>query len=108
MKQRGFSLYDIEEFLRDAGAEKINESAVTCLERELEDTIKELVGEARVYANYAGRRAMIKRSDMDLVGGRKRGGSTVMYSALKARRPRRKIARRPVQRPTVDLITAKL
>ncbi len=66
MGSRGFSLYDIEQFLKEAGSERISESAIVTLEKELEDTVKELVEEAGVYANYAGRR-MIHRSDVELV-----------------------------------------
>jgi histone H3/H4 len=65
-KQRGFSLYDIEEFLKEAGCKRVSESAVISLEKELEDTVKELVRDAEVYANYAGRRKLIKRSDIEL------------------------------------------
>ena len=36
MGERGFSLYDIEQFIREAGAEKVTEDAVMNLERELE------------------------------------------------------------------------
>lgn len=64
MVNREFSLYDIEQFLREAGAEKVNERAVISLEKELEDTVKELLAEASVYANYAGRKRLIKRSDI--------------------------------------------
>lgn len=70
--RRGFSLYDIEQFLREAGAEKVNEKAVISLQKELSDTVKELVEEASVYANYAGRSRMIKRSDLALISGKRR------------------------------------
>jgi histone H3/H4 len=59
-------MYDIEQFLKEAGAEKINEKAVISLERELQDTVNELVYEASIYANYAGRRKVIKVSDIEL------------------------------------------
>ncbi len=65
-KNRAFSLYDIEEFLKEAGAEKINERAIVSLEKELENTVKEIVNEAQVYANYAGRTKLIKGSDVRL------------------------------------------
>ena len=68
-KQRGFSLYDIEQFIREAGAEKINEKAVVSLEKELEDTVNELINEASMYANYAGRKRLIKLSDIELANG---------------------------------------
>ena len=35
MSDREFSLYDIEQFLREAGAEKVTEDAVLNLEKEL-------------------------------------------------------------------------
>jgi len=66
-KNREFSLYDIEEFLKEAGAERINEKAVVSLEKELEDTVKELIDEVTVYANYAGRKKLIKKDDIELV-----------------------------------------
>jgi histone H3/H4 len=65
-KRRGFSLYDIEEFLKEVGCTRVSESAVISLEKELEDTVKELVTDAEVYAHYAGRRRLIKRSDVEL------------------------------------------
>jgi histone H3/H4 len=73
MKKREFSLYDVEQFLREAGAERINEKAVISLEKEIEDTVKELVDEASMYADYAGRKSMIDSSDIELAqhnGGR--------------------------------------
>ncbi|MGC8648756.1 MAG: hypothetical protein ACP5UN_00855 [Candidatus Micrarchaeia archaeon] len=66
-KNREFSLYDIEEFLKEAGAERVNEKAIVSLEKELEDTVKELIGEATLYANYAGRQKLIKKDDVKLV-----------------------------------------
>ncbi len=66
-KRRGFSLYDIEQFLKESGCKRISEGAVISLEKELEDTVKELIVEAEVYANYAGRKKLIKRSDIELV-----------------------------------------
>ncbi len=64
MKRRGFSPYDIEGFLREAGAEDVNEKAVFCLKRELEELTKDLVESARAYANYGGRQSLIKRNDL--------------------------------------------
>jgi histone H3/H4 len=69
---RGFSLYDMEQFFRDAGAPRVNEKAMVSLEKELNDTVKQLVEEAQVYANYAGRRKTIKRADVAFVGSRAR------------------------------------
>ncbi|EET90429.1 MAG: hypothetical protein LVQ97_03170 [Candidatus Micrarchaeales archaeon] len=65
-KQRGFSPYDIEQFLKEAGAEKINENAVFEFEKELECMLDELVEQAKIYANYAGRKKLIRGSDIDL------------------------------------------
>ncbi len=93
IKQRGFSLYDVEEFLKEAGAEHINEKAVVSLEKELEETVKELVGEASLYANYAGRKNIIKSSDVDFLKGNDYGlrQHTVYSTSLKKRiRTRRK------------------
>lgn len=59
-------MYDLEQFLREAGAERINEKAVRSLGRELEDTVKQLLEEASMYANYAGRKKLINLSDIDL------------------------------------------
>jgi hypothetical protein len=70
-KNREFSLYDIEEFLKEAGAERINEKAVINLEKELENTVKELINEAHLYANYAGRSKLIKEEDVKLVSKRR-------------------------------------
>lgn len=72
VNKHAFSLYDVEQFLREAGAEKINEKAVISLERELQDTVNELVSEAAIYANYAGRKRVIKLSDIDLAQKSKR------------------------------------
>ena len=62
-------MYDVEQFIREAGAEKVNERAVVCLERELKETADHLVELAAVYANHAGRTAVIKRSDVVLANG---------------------------------------
>lgn len=66
-RKKGFSFYDIEQFLRDAGAQKINEGAVDMFENELEETVNELIDKAKVYANYAGRKKLIKDSDIILI-----------------------------------------
>jgi len=66
-RKKGFSFYDIEQFLRDAGAQKINEGAVDMFENELEETVNELIDKAKIYANYAGRKRLIKESDIILI-----------------------------------------
>ncbi|MCL5100267.1 MAG: hypothetical protein M1158_04100 [Candidatus Marsarchaeota archaeon] len=106
MKQRGFSLYDVEEFLKKAGAERINENAVACLEREIEETVKDMVGEARLYANYAGRKALIRHSDLELIGTN--GGRVLVYGNPTKKRAAVRRKARPFRRPTVDVIRAKV
>jgi histone H3/H4 len=73
----------MEQFLRDAGAERVNEKAVVSLEKELNDTVKQLVEDAQVYANYAGRKRVIKRSDIALAGAK--GGSRRYIPVRKAK-----------------------
>jgi len=88
-KKREFSLYDIEEYLRDAGAEKVNEKALISFERELEEAVDGFINEAAVYANYAGRRKMIKYSDIELMGDLSKHGSPgpmLINKHIKARR----------------------
>jgi histone H3/H4 len=67
-KKRLFSLYDIEQFLREAGAERVNEKAVISFEQELESTLNGLLNEVEKYANYAGRTKLINGSDVRLLG----------------------------------------
>lgn len=71
MVKKGFSLYDIEQFLKDAGAVEINERAIFSLKSELETLTKELVESAQAYAKYAGRSKKIKCSDVVLAEGTK-------------------------------------
>lgn len=72
-------MYDVEQFLREAGAEKINERAVISLERELKDTVEQIVYEASIYANYAGRRKLIQISDVKLAERTKRKAGRILY-----------------------------
>ncbi|MEM3202544.1 MAG: hypothetical protein QXS81_05550 [Candidatus Micrarchaeaceae archaeon] len=65
-KQKAFSYYDIEEFLKEAGAERVNEKAVMSFEAELEGYMKELASEAKIFANHAGRSKKITNSDIKL------------------------------------------
>ncbi len=69
--KNSFSFYDIEQFLREAGAQKINEGAVDIFEKELEETVNELIDKAKIYANYAGRKKLIKESDIALIFNKK-------------------------------------
>lgn len=62
--ERKFSLYDIEQFIREAGAERVTEDAVLNLERELEKLADRIADNAMKYAEHAGRRKLIKRDDI--------------------------------------------
>ena len=100
MNKREFSLYDIEQFLREAGAERINEKAVISLEKEIEDTVKELVDEASMYANYAGRKSMINSSDIELAqhnGGRIGARRPSIRAHALGQRPRRALSRNRIR-----------
>ncbi|MFH1470173.1 MAG: histone [Candidatus Micrarchaeota archaeon] len=57
--------YDIERFLREAGADRVSESATEKLIEILEDEAKEIVHRARRYAKYA-RRKKIRPEDIEL------------------------------------------
>ncbi len=89
-------MYDVEQFIREAGAEKVNERAVICLERELKETADHLVELAATYANHAGRTAVIKRSDVVLANGIK----PRRHSRLR-RHPKRISNRTVLLRPNV-------
>jgi histone H3/H4 len=67
--ERAFSLYDVEQFIREAGAEKVTEDAVLNLERELEKLTEALANKAIRYAAHAGRRKLIKKNDVLLTMG---------------------------------------
>lgn len=79
MKKRSFSSYDIEEFLREAGAEKVNEKAVESLRKELEETINGLIEDANFYAHYAGRKKLITSSDIDIAHKHKGGIKKISF-----------------------------
>ncbi len=64
MSDREFSLYDIEQFLREAGAEKVTEDAVLNLEKELTKLADKVTGKAIRYAAHAGRKKLIKKEDI--------------------------------------------
>ena len=85
LNKKGFSYYDIEQFLREAGAEKINEKAIVSFEEELESTVKELANDAVLYAKYAGRNTLITDCDVNMVSS---CGAKKMYVANKP--PRKK------------------
>ncbi|VVB76902.1 DNA-binding protein HMf-1 [uncultured archaeon] len=66
MGERAFSLYDMEEFLREAGAERVTEDAVLNLEKELEKLTESVANRALRYAAHAGRRKLINKNDVML------------------------------------------
>ncbi len=91
VKHRNFSLYEIEEFLKCAGAEKVHEKAVVSFEMELEETVRELVNEAQFYANYAGRSNLITPSDILLAANcRRTSGPVPMPYQTRASRIRKR------------------
>ena len=63
--ERAYSLYDIESFIREAGAEKVTEDAVRNLEKELERLTELVAKKAKAYAAHA-KRSSIRRSDVVL------------------------------------------
>ncbi len=71
----------------------MNENAVTTLEKELEDTVKELISEAQIYANYAGRRNTITRSDVAFAH-RSDGHPVRNRSVLMENMPAKRVIRR--------------
>ena len=102
-KKRGFSYYDIEQFLREAGAEKINEKAIVSFEQELEGAVKELIMDAQAYANYAGRKRLITCSDVEMVQA---CGSKKLYVSKAQPRGRRVVKKRAhlkIERPTITV-----
>ncbi len=58
-----FSLLDIDQFLRNAGAERVGEDASRKLSEILEDTGVRVMEQARVLAYHAGRK-QITRDDV--------------------------------------------
>lgn len=68
MGNRRFSLYDIEQFMREAGAERVTEDAVAGLEKEIEKLAETIANKAIRYAEHAGRKKLIRTSDILLTG----------------------------------------
>ncbi len=64
MGERAFSLYDVEQFIREAGAERVTEDAVLDLERALERLTESLANKAMKYAAHAGRKKLIRKDDV--------------------------------------------
>lgn len=64
MGERAFSLYDVEQFIREAGAERVTEDAVRDLEHRLEKLTELMASRAVRYAAHAGRSKLIKKQDI--------------------------------------------
>jgi histone H3/H4 len=64
MGERAYSLYDVEQFIREAGAERVTEEAVVNLERELEKLTESIANRAIKYAAHAGRRRLVNKKDV--------------------------------------------
>jgi histone H3/H4 len=83
MRKKSFSAYDIEEYLREAGAQKVNEKAVDRLRNELEITMKDIISEAHFYANYAGRKKLITSSDIEIAKSHKTRNARLSFAFVK-------------------------
>ena len=86
LSDREFSLYDIEQFIREAGAEKVTEDAVLDLERQLEKLANNITDNALRYATHAGRRKLIRKADIMLTGGAATARAISQYHYAGARR----------------------
>jgi len=53
-------MWDMDNFLRSAGAQRVDERASRRLSGELEDFSKELLWQARMLARHAGRKTVIR------------------------------------------------
>jgi histone H3/H4 len=56
MKRGVFSLFDMDDYLRQAGAQRVSECASLKLCEILEDSGKQLLFEARIIARHSGRK----------------------------------------------------
>lgn len=60
MDRRVFSLFDLDAFLRNAGAQRVDERASAKLGELLEDNGLVLLHKARLFARHAGRREILR------------------------------------------------
>ncbi len=67
MNIKKFSMYDVEALIKEAGAERVTEDAVLTLENELERILEKIGNRAFRYARHAGRKKLIKKSDILLM-----------------------------------------
>lgn len=61
MGKRVFSMFDMDDFLRDAGAERVDESASAKLGELLEDNGSAVLFRAKQLARHAGRRRVLRK-----------------------------------------------
>lgn len=61
MSRGVLSLFDMDDFLRDAGAQRVSECASKKLRELLEDESKRIVFKAKVLARHAGRNRLTKQ-----------------------------------------------
>ncbi len=80
MGERIFSLYEMEQFIREAGADRVTEDAVRDLEREIERLANTVTKSALKYAQHAGRKRLIRTADVKLT---KKAGSQKVIPNLK-------------------------
>jgi histone H3/H4 len=64
MNSKTFSLYELDLFLREAGAERVTEEAVLALDRELSKLAETIAESSIKYANHAGRSKLIRKEDV--------------------------------------------
>ncbi|MEM3841682.1 MAG: hypothetical protein QXN59_03250 [Candidatus Micrarchaeaceae archaeon] len=96
---KGFSYYDVEQFLKEAGAERINEKAIMSFKEELEQEVKMLLSEAEICATYAGRKSTIKPSDISLASELSTRGAHIVVK--RGRRPPKKARNRGIRRSAI-------
>ncbi len=93
----------MEQFIREAGAEKVTEDAVLDLEKELEKLAESITNKAMRYAEHAGRRKLIKKSDILLT---KRSESILKNTAATRFLYRKPKSLRPKARSTKNISIA--
>ncbi len=85
----------MEQFIREAGAEKVTEDAVLDLEKELEKLAESITNKAMRYAEHAGRRRLIKKSDIlltkksnDIIKNNTATATKILYRRPRNLRPK--------------------
>ncbi len=65
MSLKKLPLAAMGKLLKEAGAKRVSVSAEEALEEELEEKLKEIVSDASIFAEHAGRKT-IKKEDIEL------------------------------------------